>query len=134
MESITCFHVLDDLRHTIGSVNHPDLLDIKNNLIDEINRVETLITHVLNQDEFQQNALAKKLADFMYDIYAGVHLLEEAQYDIKTTGSKRRVLAAEQWAYLCFDRSKDRGILSNSRVNDEMFETLVCFADSKYKN
>ncbi|MBO9131492.1 acyl-CoA dehydrogenase family protein [Bacillus sp. 165] len=116
-----------DLFQTLKAIDHSKLSNIKAQLMNEVNRVEELIEHVLKQDPIQQSALAKKLADFMYDVYAGVHLLEEAQYDIKKTGNRRMALAAEHWIHLRFNHSPDRGILSNSRITNEIYETLVCF-------
>jgi acyl-CoA dehydrogenase len=118
---------ITDLFQTLLTIDRPALADVKAQLMTEANRAEELIEHVLKQDKVQQSALAKKLADFLYDVYAGVHLLEEAQYDIETSGDKRRFLAAEHWTHLRFNSSPDRGILSNSRITNEMFETLVCF-------
>lgn len=121
---------INNLLQTIQEIDHPELSHIKVRLQAEINRAGELIEHVLKQDDMQQNALAKKLADFMYDTFTSVHLLEEAQYDIKTTGNRRRAVAAEHWTHLCFDTTADRGIFSNSRIDHEMYETLVCFANS----
>ena len=117
---------MTDLFQTLQKINHPELLHVKTQLTNEANRMQELIDHVLKQNSTQQSALAKKLADFMYDVYAGIHLLEEAQYDL-TNNDHRRALAAEHWTYLKFNNSPDRGILSNSRITNEMFETLVCF-------
>ncbi|MGG1576235.1 hypothetical protein [Fictibacillus sp. NRS-1165] len=72
--------------------------------------MEELIEHVLKLDARQQSAHAKKLADFMYDVYTTVHLLEEAHYDLQNTGENRRMIIAEHWYRVRFDRS-DRGIL-----------------------
>lgn len=118
---------MKDLFQTLQRITHPKLQQVKGKLMKEANRVEELITHVLQQSNYEQSALAKKLTDFMYDIYAGVHLLEEAQYDSNELADERRMLIAEQWIYLKFDNSPDRGILSNSRVTNEVFEMIVCF-------
>ncbi|WP_216828653.1 acyl-CoA dehydrogenase family protein [Alkalihalobacterium elongatum] len=118
---------IKDLRETLDQINNPSLNDYKNSLQQEVIRVEELLTHTLSQDEYTQTALAKKLADFMYDVYAGVHLLEEAQYDLETSSDGRRALAVEQWIKLVFDRSPDRGILANESITDGVFEALVCF-------
>lgn len=118
---------MKDLFQTLQHIKHPRLQQLKGKLIQEANRTEELITHVLQQNHYEQSALAKKLADFMYDVYASVHLLEEAQYDLHEFGDERRLLIAKQWTYLKFDKSSDRGILSNNHVTSEVFETIVCF-------
>lgn len=118
---------IEDLYKTMENVNHPELLEIKLKIMDEVDRAKQLIEHVLKQNDIQKSALAKKLADFMYDIYTGVHLIEEAQYDIETTSDRRRVSAARHWIHLKFEPSKDRGILSEEDISSEMFESLVYF-------
>lgn len=122
---VSCF--TNDLRATLNGINDTTLTDYKQTLQQEVARVEELLNHMLSQDAYTQTALAKKLADFMYDVYAGVQLLEEAQYDIDTNADRRRVLVVEQWIRLVFDCSPDRGILSNETITDEVFEALVCF-------
>jgi acyl-CoA dehydrogenase len=118
---------MKDLFQTLRHITHPKLQQLKGKFIDEANRAEKLINHVIQQNNHMQSALAKKLANFMYDVYAGVHLLEEAQYDLHEFGDERRMLIAEQWSHLKFTTSPDRGILSNSHVTNEIFETIVCF-------
>jgi acyl-CoA dehydrogenase len=118
---------LSDLRTTMDRIVQPGLVKCKRKLCDEIDRLHDLFAHVLKQDEYTQTALAKKLADFMYDIFAAVHLLEEAQHDMETSGESRRGLAAEQWIRIKFDPSPDRGILHAAAVSDEEFKALVCF-------
>lgn len=116
-----------NLRDVLNTISHPAIQDLTLFFNKEVDRLEKLIDHVLNQDDYTQNALAKKLADIMYDVCSGVYLLEEAQYDLNQNQDARRVLAVEQWIRLKFDRSEDKGILSNFSVSDELFESLVCF-------
>lgn len=118
---------IGDLLGTLQRVHLPEILPLKEKVMSEVLRMETLIEHALKQDRNGQNAIAKKLADFMYDVYTAVHLLDEAQYDIETTNDRRRLLAAEYWVTLCFDRSPDRGILSEPPITTQIFESLVCF-------
>ncbi|MBS4215253.1 acyl-CoA dehydrogenase family protein [Neobacillus rhizophilus] len=116
-----------NLRDVLNTISHPAVQDLTSFFNREIERLEKLIDHVLNQDDYTQNALAKKLADIMYDVFSGVYLLEEAQYDLNQKQDGRRVLAVEQWIRLKFDQSGDKGILANFSVSDDLFESLVCF-------
>lgn len=118
---------IDDLSGTLQRLHLSELLPLKEEMMTEVNRMEDLIEHALKQDLFGQNAIAKKLADFMYDVYTAVHLLEEAQYDIEKDDDRRRLVAADYWITLCFDRSPDRGILSAPRITNETFVTLIRF-------
>ncbi|MCM3584744.1 hypothetical protein M3182_03160 [Mesobacillus maritimus] len=118
---------IQELRATLNAIDHRELMALRKFFEQEVARLETLIVHVLQQDEYTQTALAKKLADIMYDVFSGVHLLEEAQYDVNQDNNARRVLAVEQWISLKFDRSEDRGILANCAISEEIFNALVCF-------
>ncbi|MBU8920178.1 acyl-CoA dehydrogenase family protein [Bacillus sp. FJAT-29953] len=118
---------VNNLRDVLNTISHPAVQDLTSFFNKEVERLEKLIEHVLNQDDYRQNALAKKLADIMYDVFSGVYLLEEAQYDLNQKQDVRRVLAVEQWIRLKFDQSEDKGILANFSVSDDLFESLVCF-------
>jgi acyl-CoA dehydrogenase len=118
---------LSDLQNTLAGITLPELLTAKHALEVEVNRAERMIEHVLRQDEYTQSAQAKKLADFMYDIYTAVHLAEEAQHDIREARDGRRALALEHWIRLVFDNAPDRGICSPPAINKDVFQSLVCF-------
>jgi len=118
---------IGDLIETLQRVHLSELLPLKEKIVTEVTRLEELIEHALKQDPIGQNAIAKKLADFMYEVYTAVHLIEEAQYDIEKDGDRRRLVAADYWITLTFDRSTDRGILSDPYITKEKFETLVRF-------
>ncbi|SFD77230.1 Acyl-CoA dehydrogenase [Bacillus sp. OV194] len=117
---------LEDLNQTLNQIENSELLQLRTQIKMEVQRMEELFEHVLKQDGQQQSALAKKQADFMYDVYTAVHLLEEAQYDLQHTGDNRRMIVAEHWYRMRFDRSPDRGILGDT-ITDEKFEKIVCF-------
>ncbi|WP_051348397.1 acyl-CoA dehydrogenase family protein [Peribacillus kribbensis] len=119
--------VIQYLKEKLKRVHHPELEESKSFFTAEADRLEQSMDHVLDQDADTQNALAKKLADLMYDVSAGIFLLEEASYDLVEEQDGRRALAVEQWIRLKFDRSADRGILSNVSISDELFDCLVCF-------
>jgi len=115
------------LHAALGAVRHPAVLALRQVLAVELSRAETLIQATLTSDNRRQAALAKKLTDFLYDLYAGIRLLEEAQYDLNQTGDGRRLLIAEHWTRLSFDRSPDRGILDAYEITDEKFTAVVAF-------
>jgi acyl-CoA dehydrogenase len=117
-----------DLRNALNAVDTPSLFGLKAAITAETDRVETLIAHVLDQEPGTQEAVAKKLADLMYDVYAAARLLEEASYDIQSTGDARRALAVEHWLRMNLQPTADRGILSGRVITDDMFRSLVMFA------
>ncbi|QQK78049.1 acyl-CoA dehydrogenase family protein [Salicibibacter cibarius] len=117
---------MEDLRCTLGAIEQPALEGTRVQLSKEVKHLEDLIVRLSKADERTQQAAAKKLTDFMYDLYAAVHLLEEAQYDLEYKGDDRRMLAAEQWVKMKFSQPADRGILSDN-ISEEVFKKLVCF-------
>lgn len=119
---------LRDLRRTLEKIEHPQLKELKQTFAEAAGRVEHLITHVLSGDEQTRAAVAKKLADAMYDIFSAVHLLEEAQHDLQTDGDGRRMLAAQHWSRLSLHPDRDRDILAGRVLSDEAFRSLVMFA------
>lgn len=115
------------LRNTLSSITEPQLAALASALTEETDQLAHMIKHVLGEDPTTQTAVAKKLADFMYDVYAGVHLLEEAQYDIQQSGDARRVLAAEHWIRLMLRPNRVSRILAGREIGDEVFRSLVMF-------
>ncbi|MFC4769203.1 acyl-CoA dehydrogenase family protein [Effusibacillus consociatus] len=118
---------ITDLRNTLASMENRKLTDLELRLTNEVDHVEQVVSHVMEQDAFTQSALAKKLVDLMYDVYSAVHLLEEAQYDLDRSGDGRRVLAVEHWIRMMLEPSRDRGILSTPIIRNEAFRSLVMF-------
>ncbi|WP_156289681.1 acyl-CoA dehydrogenase family protein [Oceanobacillus salinisoli] len=118
---------IKDLRNTLMNITNKYANELKEFYEQEVNKLEQLIAHTLHQDEYTQTSVAKKLANRMYDVFAGIHLLEEAQYDIEQMRDGRRLIAAEQWRRLAFQKTLDEDILSNFKISDELFESLVCF-------
>jgi alkylation response protein AidB-like acyl-CoA dehydrogenase len=118
---------VQDLRSTLAKIEHPKLAELKQTLTEAAERVEHLITHVLSQEELIQTAVAKKLADAMYDVYSAIHLLEEAQYDLQTSGDGRRMLAAQHWYRLSVKPDREREILAGRAISDSTFRSLVMF-------
>ncbi|QDI91708.1 isovaleryl-CoA dehydrogenase [Salicibibacter halophilus] len=115
-----------DLKRTLNRIDSPTLQNIRQQLANEVSQLESLMEQLLNTEEHGQQAAAKKLADFMYDLYAAVHLLEEAQHDLEHKGDDRRAEAANQWMKMKFKQPSDRGIFADD-INENVFRKLVCF-------
>jgi acyl-CoA dehydrogenase len=117
--------LIEKIRQTLNSIHHLLLQENKVVISAEVDRLEELIHHTREQDSYTQEGLAKKLASFCYDVFAAVHLLEEAQYDLLHDNNDRRLLIFNQWIKLSFDTSKDKGILNNQVITQEIFEAIV---------
>ena len=88
-------------------------------------------TRVLIQNERTQTALIKKLCDYLYDLHAGAHLMEEAQYDLNTFNDERRLLAAERWIKMHFQPDPHRGLLGPGAIPEDVVDCLVRFVERK---
>lgn len=116
---------LSELRHLMQKMDEPALIYWKDLLMEETNTLEYWISHLLKQDSV--GAGAKKLADWMYEVYAAVHLLEEARFDLQTAGDPRRLLAAKRWIRKQFVEKRNPGDAFTNRISNEEFDSLVCF-------
>jgi acyl-CoA dehydrogenase len=116
---------IEKMRQTLNSVYHHLLQENKVAISAEVDQLENLILYTLKQDAYTQEGLAKRLANLCYDVFAAVHLIEEAQYDLIHDSNERRLLISNQWFNLAFDTSKDKGILTNQVITQDVFEVIV---------
>jgi hypothetical protein len=116
---------IDKLRETLQKIHHPILQETKVLLTAEVERFEEVVAHVLKQDAYTQEGLAKKLATLCYDVFAAVHLMEEAQYDLVQDNHSRRFHVLKQWMTLAYDSSQDKGILGNHVITQDIFDAIV---------
>lgn len=119
------------LENTLQSIHHIETAEWCTQLQSEVNLCREMIIHVLKQTQEMQAGLAGKLARYMYDIFTALHLVEEAIYDLNSTGEKRRLRVAGHWINKVFATNSDRGILENRVVSEELFEELVLFTEIK---
>jgi acyl-CoA dehydrogenase len=119
---------LHALRQTLDSVKSERLQKRKAELQLKTDHLETAFAHVLGQNPVRQSALAKKLADMMYDLFAAVSLLEEAAYDLeKGDGDGRRAVILEHWMGKVLTPEPDYGLFSQHELSAELFDTLITF-------
>jgi acyl-CoA dehydrogenase len=120
-----CDPFIFDLRNELQKMDEPTLAFWRDYLMEETDALEHIIQQLLKQEN--PSAMGKKLADRMYDVYAGVHLLEEACYDLHTSGDGRRLIAVERWIRKQFiDKRNPYGSFTKT-LSSEEFESLVCF-------
>lgn len=116
---------LSDLRDHLQDMDESTLVYWKNMMLEETDALEHMISQ---QKQESTGAWAKKLADWMYDVYAAVHLLEEARYDLQHFRDGRRLLAAERWIRKQFVEKRNPCGFFSKKMSNEEFESLVCFA------
>jgi alkylation response protein AidB-like acyl-CoA dehydrogenase len=118
---------MEDIRSTLEHIQHPDLARYRDVLTEEADRLEEVMEQLLKSDAERQAASAKKLADWMYDVFSAVHLLEECEYDLNTAQDARRALVLEHWLNMTLRPRPDRGILSQPLMSPEVFDAITAF-------
>ena len=109
---------IEHLQQTLDSISiHDPSLE---KLRTQTKQLDRDIQHLLQQDPFTQHARSKHAANQMYDLFASVQLLEEAQFDILTTSDYRRALVLNRWQ----NRKND----DPHPLSEANFLSLVCFA------
>ncbi len=116
---------LKRIRHTLDQLTHEQVLLLKDKRTEKVDELEKSIQHTLRQDRYTQEGLAKKLAYYCYDVFAAVQLLEEAQYDLISSNSNRRVAVADYWFQMTFDSTQEKGILGNHVVSNALFNRIM---------
>lgn len=89
--------LLADVRETLAHVTDESLTEAAGVVASQIPAVREDIAHVLASPADVQNALARRLLDKLVDIYSAAHLLEEAQYSLESTGSRRLAAVARYY-------------------------------------
>lgn len=118
---------LGDLENTLQLLHLSGTERLRDTLRTELMRCEKLMGHVLQQAYEVQSAMAKRLALFMYEVFAAIHLLEEAQYDMIHFHDKRRLLVTESWVNKSFSMDANRDILNNRLVTENDLQVFVAF-------
>jgi acyl-CoA dehydrogenase len=116
------------LDSTLERIQHPVLARYRDVLAEETDQLEEVMEQLLQSDTGRQAASAKKLADWMYDVFSAVHLLEECQYDLNTAEDARRALVLEHWLNMTLRPRPDRGILSQPLMSPEVFDAITAFS------
>ena len=118
--------ILSELRHHLQRMDEPEIVYWREVMEEETQTLEHMISQMLKYEP--SGAWSKKLAERMYEVYAGVHLLEEARYDLHSMKNPRRLLAAERWIRTKFIEKRCPSGSFNKKISDEEFHTLVHFA------
>ncbi|MEW9672223.1 acyl-CoA dehydrogenase family protein [Ammoniphilus sp. 3BR4] len=117
-----------DLRNTLQQIQTDPLTPWRESLLAEISLLEEEFKRLLVADPSTQQACSKHLADHLYNLFAAVHLLEEAQFDIRTANDYRRFLVFKRWFQQKLETPGQSRFSIPFVLSDEMFNALVRFA------
>ncbi|GMA48828.1 acyl-CoA dehydrogenase [Alicyclobacillus contaminans] len=119
---------VEDLFTTLDRIQRAELTAYSQELRQCVQNLEETAAHLLRGDLDRQQAAAKRLADWMYDVFSAVHLLEESAYDLEHAADARRVMVLDAWLNMVLRPQSDRGIFSQPVVTDPQFDAVVRFA------
>ena len=119
--------VLADIEEFLSVPEHPVLCE----LVEEVDAareglVESLGTIATEDPEYAQ-LYAKRVADYIFDVYTAALLCVRAQEAIDEEGDARRAIVAERFVDTHLREHEHRNIPSGDRVPLEHFEAIVDF-------
>ncbi|MDY6764140.1 MAG: acyl-CoA dehydrogenase family protein, partial [Halobacteria archaeon] len=123
--------LLNVIQDRLDSVEHPLLRDVVNDVRGEYHDlVESLGTVASKGDDYAQ-LYAKKLANYIFDVYTAALLLKEAQTQIDEENNARKSLVARRFVDNYIRQSEARGIKSGDKIPIEFFDSVVRFKPIK---
>jgi alkylation response protein AidB-like acyl-CoA dehydrogenase len=110
----------------LDAVEHPFLVELAGEVREQYHDLATALATLAAEDEEYAQLKAKRLADFVYEVFTAALLLEEAQTAVDD-GDAREALVAERFV----DRHlrDDRGIADGDRFAVEEFDAVVRHAE-----
>ncbi|MFT4882910.1 MAG: acyl-CoA dehydrogenase [Natronomonas sp.] len=120
--------LLSDLEGRLDDIDHPRLADTKATVAVELDGLADAFDAVATTDRTGAQLEAKELADYVFDVTAGVLLLERAQWRLAEADDAREAFVAEWFVRRELATPEARGITENNRLPDEAFDTIVRYA------
>ena len=118
--------LLPYVRERLAGIEHSALADERETVAAGFTDLQEALAHLATADQREAQYEAKRLADLLYDVVAGTHLLVAAQERLDDAADGRMALVARSFARSRFDA--DRGITSGETPADEHFDAIVRYA------
>jgi acyl-CoA dehydrogenase len=115
------------VQERLDAVEHPALSDAAATVEAEYHDLVEAMTTVASEDEAYAQLSAKRLAHYVFDVFAASLLLEEAQREIDD-GDARLALVACRFVDRHLGEDRARGIASGDRFVVEWFDEIVRYA------
>ncbi|WP_267162712.1 acyl-CoA dehydrogenase family protein [Halovenus salina] len=111
----------------LDSVEHPSLADAAETVESEYHDLLGAMADLAGRDEEYAQLKAKRLAHYIFDVFAGALLLAQAQRELDE-GNGRLALVARRFVANELESRDARGITDGERFAVEQFDAIVRFA------
>jgi acyl-CoA dehydrogenase len=117
--------LLDTLEDRLDDIDHPRLDDASGTVAAEFDGLAEAFEAVATSDRAGAQREAKELADYIFDVAAGVLLLERAQWRLETADDAREALVADWFVRRELASPDARGITDDTDLPEEAFQAVV---------
>lgn len=117
--------LLEELRERLDAIEQPTLEELVSTVSAEVDGLETAFNAVETSDPASAQFEAKALADYVFDVTAGVVLLERAAWRLAEADDAREALVAEQFVRNHLESHDARGIVDDERLPLEAFDAIA---------
>jgi acyl-CoA dehydrogenase len=117
--------LLDTLEERLDDIDHPRLADAGDTVAAELEGLADAFDAIATMDRAGAQREAKELADYVFDVTAGVVLLERAQWRLETAEDAREAIVADWFVRRELAARDARGITDGTDLSEEAFEAVV---------
>ncbi len=118
---------LERVRARLEGATHPVLADLVGTVEAEADSLEESLTTLATEDRDYAELYAKRLADYVYDVYTAALLLHEAQTQLDEADDARKALVAKRFIDRHLRDRDARGITSGDTLPLDWFDAIVRF-------
>jgi hypothetical protein len=119
--------LLDTLEDRLHDIDHPRLADATETVATALDGLADAFDAVATTDRAGAQREAKELADYVFDVAAGVLLAERAQCRLETADDAREAVVADWFVRRELADRAARGIAEGTDLPDAAFEAVVRF-------
>jgi acyl-CoA dehydrogenase len=117
--------LLDTLEERLDDIDHPRLADTRDTVAAELEGLAGAFDAIARMDRAGAQREAKALADYVFDVAAGVVLLERAQWRLETAEDAREAIVADWFVRRELAAPDARGITDGTDLSEEAFQAVV---------
>jgi len=118
---------LETVEARLDTVSHPALVDLVETVAAETEAIEDAFATLATEGQDYAELYAKRLADYVYDVYTAALLLSEAQTQLAETDDARKALVARRFVDRHLREQDARGITSGDTLPLDWFDAIVRF-------
>jgi len=118
--------LIPHVRTRLDEVDHQSLVPTVSTIEAAFSKLQQALAHLATADRREAQYEAKRLADLLFDVVAGTHLLVAAQSRLDDARDGRMALVARSFANSQFETG--RGIVTGETPADEHFDAIVRYA------